>query len=132
MQSKGLCFFHAFTGCDVVSAFHGKGKKSDWHTWNVCLDATGVFIKLSQYPTVLNDKDERILETFVTTLCDRSSDSTRVNAARLELVARKQRQYEAIPPTQAVLMQHTKRAIYQASWYMGPGNSMPNGSLKSC
>ena len=28
-KSKGLLFFHAFTGCDV-SAFHGKGKKSAW------------------------------------------------------------------------------------------------------
>jgi len=26
-KSKGL-FFHAFTGCDVVSAFRGKGKRS--------------------------------------------------------------------------------------------------------
>ena len=65
MQSKGLCFFHAFTGCDVVSAFHGKGKKSDWHTWNVCLDATGVFIKLSQYPTVLNEKMKGFLKRLL-------------------------------------------------------------------
>ena len=26
----GLLFFHAFTGCDTVSAFRGKGKKSAW------------------------------------------------------------------------------------------------------
>ena len=26
-KSKGMIFFHAFTGCDVVSAFHGKGKQ---------------------------------------------------------------------------------------------------------
>ena len=25
-KSKGMLFFHAFTGCDVVSAFRGKGK----------------------------------------------------------------------------------------------------------
>ena len=27
-RSKALPFFHAFTGCDTVSAFVGKGKKS--------------------------------------------------------------------------------------------------------
>eukprot|EP00058_Branchiostoma_floridae_P021206 XP_002606696.1 hypothetical protein BRAFLDRAFT_72537 [Branchiostoma floridae] len=33
-KSKGILFFHAFTGCDVVSGFRGKGKKSAWQTWN--------------------------------------------------------------------------------------------------
>ena len=28
VKSKGLPFFHAFTGCDVVSAFRGKGKRA--------------------------------------------------------------------------------------------------------
>ena len=27
-KSKGMLFFHAFTGCDMVSAFCGKGKNS--------------------------------------------------------------------------------------------------------
>ena len=30
-RASGLPFFHAFTGCDVVSAFRGKDKKSAWH-----------------------------------------------------------------------------------------------------
>ena len=38
----------------------------------------------------------------------------RVNDARLDLFARKQRSYKAIPPTQSALLQHTKRAAYQA------------------
>ena len=71
--------------------------------------------KLSQFPTMINDEDQRILETFVTTMYDRSSASTGVNAARLDLFARKQRPYEAIPPILAALVYHTKRAIYQAS-----------------
>lgn len=33
-KSKGIFFFHAFTGCDVVSGFCGKGKKSAWQTWD--------------------------------------------------------------------------------------------------
>ncbi|KAJ8377440.1 hypothetical protein AAFF_G00259980 [Aldrovandia affinis] len=49
-KSKGMLFFHAFTGCDVISAFRGKGKKSAWQTCDVCDEASGVFSKLSQYP----------------------------------------------------------------------------------
>uniref|UniRef100_H3A078 Uncharacterized protein n=1 Tax=Latimeria chalumnae TaxID=7897 RepID=H3A078_LATCH len=30
VKASGIPFFHAFSGCDVVSAFHGKGKKSAW------------------------------------------------------------------------------------------------------
>ena len=30
-----LPMFHAFTGCDTVSAFCGRGKKTAWTTWNV-------------------------------------------------------------------------------------------------
>jgi hypothetical protein len=34
-RCRALPFFHTFTGCDTVSAFVGKGKKSAWKTWNV-------------------------------------------------------------------------------------------------
>ena len=29
-KMRGLLFFHAFPGCDITSAFNGKGKKSVW------------------------------------------------------------------------------------------------------
>ena len=45
---------------------------------------------------------------------DRSSTATGVDAARLDMFARKQRAYEAIPPTRAALFEHTKRAAYEA------------------
>ena len=35
------------------------------------------------------------------------------------MFARKQRPYEAIPPTRAALLQHTKRAAYQAGCIWG-------------
>ena len=47
---SGILFFHAFTGCDVVSGFRGKGKKSAWLTWDVCDDVTETFKKLSHCP----------------------------------------------------------------------------------
>ena len=45
---------------------------------------------------------------------DRSSTLSRVNEARLDLFARKQRPYDAIPPTQGALLQCAKRACYAA------------------
>ena len=35
IRAVGLPFFHAFSRCDTVSAFRGKGKTSAWQTWEV-------------------------------------------------------------------------------------------------
>jgi len=50
---------------------------------------------------------------------DRSSDVTTVNEERLDLFARKQRPYDSIPLTQAVLKEHAKRASYEARHVWG-------------
>ena len=114
VKIPGMLFFHAFSGCDIVSAFKGKGKKSAWQTWEMFPEATEVFRKLSKYPPTVEDDDLAVLEKFVITMYDRSSTATSVDEARLDLFARKQRPYESIPPTQAALLQHVNRAAYQA------------------
>ena len=108
-----MLFFHAFTGCDAVSAFRGKGEKSAWQTWNVCDEASSVFSKFSHYPPVLDDEDLKTLEKFMVMMYDRSSTVEGVDDARLDMFARKQRPYEAIPPTRSALKQHVMRASYQ-------------------
>jgi len=117
--SIGILYFHAFTGCDVVSAFRGKGKKTAWQTWDVCPEASGVFRKLGQYPPTVEDEDRGILEKFIITMYDRSSTAGGIDEARLDMFARKQRSYEAIPPTRAALIEHAKRAAYQAGCIWG-------------
>ena len=75
-KTSGILFFHAFTGCDVVSSFRGKGKKSAWQTWNVCNDdVSKIFKKLSKYPPTVEDEDIEIVEKFIVTLYDRSSNA---------------------------------------------------------
>ena len=32
-QSRALPVFHSFSGCDTISSFNGKGKKSVWQAW---------------------------------------------------------------------------------------------------
>ena len=39
-----LPMFHEFTGCDTVSSFSGKGKKTAWETWNVFPVITNAFL----------------------------------------------------------------------------------------
>ena len=113
-KTSGILFFHSLTVCDVVSAFRGKGKKSAWQTWDVCGEASDIFAKLSKYPQTVEDCEMKILEKFVITMYDRSSTAAGVDAARLDMFARKQRAYEAIPPTRAALLEHVKRAAYDA------------------
>ena len=52
-KGRGITLFHAFTGCDVVSAFRGKGKKFAWQTQDVGAEASDVFARLSQYSQVV-------------------------------------------------------------------------------
>ena len=118
-KSDGLLFFHAFTGCDVVAAFRGKGKKTAWQTWDVCPDVTDVFSKLSKYPPVTSEHDQTVLEMFVIMIYDRSSPTASIDDARLNFSARKQRSYESIPPTRGALIEHTKHAVYQAECIWG-------------
>lgn len=122
---SGILFFHAFTGCDVVSGFRGKGKKSAWLTWNVCNDVSKTFMKLSHCPREVSDDDLYKLEQFTVLMYDRSSAASSVDEARLDLFARKQRSYDAIPPTRAALMEHAKRAAYQSGIIWGQA-TIPN------
>ena len=85
-KSRGILFVHAFTGCDVVSSFRGKGKKSAWQTWNVCDEASDVFSKLNQYPPAVDDEDLETLENFVVMMYDRSSTAEGVDDARLDML----------------------------------------------
>lgn len=52
--------------------------------------------------------------TFVVLLYDRTSSLEHVNEARKELFTKKSRTIDRLPPTQAALIQHIKRAAYQA------------------
>ena len=121
---KSICllFIHAFTGCDVVSAYHGKGEKTAWHTWNAWPEASTVFRKLSQYPPVLGKDDQSILEKFVVIMYDIS-------------IATKNRSYDSSPSppptTQAALILHSKRAAFQAVCIWGQETTIFQMETKS-
>lgn len=45
-----LPMFHAFTGCDTVSFFGGRGKKTVWDTWKAYKYVTPAFCALVARP----------------------------------------------------------------------------------
>ena len=118
-RAKAFTFFHAFTGCDTVSAFRGNGKKSALQAWNIFEEATEVFRKLSTMPESISEDDKLAVEQLVVVLHDRSSTAKHINEDRLDMFARKQKAYEMIPPSQSALQEHIKRAAYQAGHVWG-------------
>lgn len=49
-RCKALPVFHAFTGCDTVSFFGGRGKRTAWDTWKAYDDVTPAFCFLAATP----------------------------------------------------------------------------------
>jgi hypothetical protein len=121
-RSLALPFFHAFTGCDTVSSFNGRGKKTCWDTWKASDetpdDMTPAFIALTNTPNSVDDWINA-LERFVVILYDRTSGLDNVNEARKILFTQRGREICNIPPTKAALQQHVKRAVYQAAYCWG-------------
>lgn len=118
-KALALQFFHAFTGCDTTSAFAGKGKKTAWDVWTVCPNITPVFACLSRWPTEVTDDMLQDIERYVVLLYCRTSVSTEVNDARKELFSKGNRTLENIPPTKGALIQHIRRATFQAACIWG-------------
>ena len=76
------------------------------------------FLALSSGVPSLSEEDFCQLERFVILLYDRTSPLTNIDETILDL-SRKGRSMEAIPPTRAALLQHTKRAVYQGGHCWG-------------
>ena len=72
-KAKALPGFHCFTGCDTVSAFHGKGNKSAWETWNVYGEDTAAFLALSSATVTITSNVMNVLERYVILIYDRKS-----------------------------------------------------------
>jgi len=110
-------FFHAFTGCDTVSTFYGIGKKTAWKVWMTYRNIDKVFGSFMAYDEI-NDDMFKTLQRFVVLMYDRTCPASTVNECRRLLFTKKSRTIENIPPTADALMQHTKRAIFQAHVWM--------------
>lgn len=80
---------------------------------------TPVFNVLASKPNVVSDEHMEEIERYVVLLYSRTSSASSVNEARKVLFAQSSRTIKNIPPTQAALRQHVKRAAYQAGYVWG-------------
>ena len=116
---EALPFFHSITGCDTVSAFAGRGKKTAFEAWRAYPDITTVFRTLSKTPTSVTEQQIKSLQRFVVLMYSRTSSLSSVNEARQALFAQGTRTIQNIPPTEAALIEHIKRAVYQGGHVWG-------------
>ena len=109
--------FHALTGCDTVSFFNGRGKRTAWDVWGVFPKLTPVLRVLKKAsPKEITDDCMAVLERFVVLLYDRTSSLVKVNEVRQELFSKRSGNLDSIPPTRASLEQHVKRAVFQEGY----------------
>ena len=66
-----LLMFNTFTGCDTVSCFGGRGKRTAWDTWMNFPDVTESFSALATTPETI-DSWMQAGERFVVLLYDRT------------------------------------------------------------
>ncbi|KAG1707491.1 Degenerin del-1 [Nymphon striatum] len=116
-MSTSLPIFHSFTGCDTVSSFYGRGKKTAWQAWKAYKEVTEAFVYIASNPFEMLDVTSRHfeqLERYCIILYDKTSSLTSMNDTRKELFCKRNKTMENLPPTQDALINHTKRALYQA------------------
>ena len=91
-------------------------------------EVTEIFRVLSSPQDTVSEEQCRVLERFVVVMC--TCPHQTVNEARQVLFAQGNKTIENIPPTQAALTQHIKRAAHQAGHVWGqalePMQELPN------
>ena len=115
-KSSALPMFHAITGCDTVSFFGGRGKKTAWEVWKVFPELTPVLRALAASTEDISEEHMAVIERFAILLYDRTSSLRNINEARQELFSKKSRSLDNIPPTRAALVNHAKRAVFQGGF----------------
>ena len=105
MQS--LIGMHAYTGCDTVSAFAGKGKAKALKLLTTSRENQDTFTKVGQewdIPPELTDK----LEAFTCLLYATKASFTKINDLRYHLFCAKKGEIEShqLPPCKDCLVNH--------------------------
>ena len=116
---NALIGMHAYTGCDTVSAFAGRGKlaalklikSQHWQD---------VFHKLGQSWKLSTDLFRK-LQAFTCKLYAPSTTTEDINTARYQLFCARHGELESsqLPPCEDCLLMHAMRANYQAAIWTG-------------
>ena len=82
---------HAFTGCDTVSTFCGRGKNTAWVTWKVYSEVTEAFEELQLMQIEFSEITMQTLEWSAVLLYDHTSYIMSVTGSRKYLFILKSR-----------------------------------------
>jgi len=112
---RALIGMHAYTGCDTVSAFAGKGKARALKLLMSNSDHQEMFIELGQEWNLSQELLEK-LEAFTCLLYAPKASTSQVNNLRYHLFCAKKGEIEShqLPPCKDCLTKHAQRANYQA------------------
>ena len=131
---KGLIGLHAYTGCDTVSAFAGKGKVNSAKILKSDKCIQDASAQLGQNWTLSEDLFDE-MEKFTCALYTPGASTGNINDARYNLFCAKNGEIEShqLPPCQDCLRKHAVRANYQAgiwrrSLERNPSIPSPNGN----
>ena len=121
---EALIGLHTFSGCDSVSSFYGKGKKTIYNAFKLNVESQSAFTKLGKDFIVSSNLHKQI-EQFVCKLY--KADTKDVNEARYAVYCSPSRvSQQNLPPTKDELKQHVSRAAYQAAIWRRSLENMPN------
>ena len=112
---RALVGVHAYTGCDTVSAFAGKGKAKALKLLSKNKEIQDTFLKLGQEWDLSPDLMNK-LEAYTSLLYAPKTSSTKINDLRYHLFCAKKGEIEShqLPPCRDCLEKHALRANYQA------------------
>ena len=105
--------FNAVNWCDTVSNSLGHRKKSAWLAWRSCPSVIYAFLDLSLQPVDVRSETLEGIEMFLVVVYSRTCSASGVWK---ELLAHGSRTMEPNKPTKAALLQHVRRAAYQAGY----------------
>ena len=129
---QALPFLHTLSGSDTTSAFRGKAKKTAVSVLKGFPDAIRVFGDLFHHPFQRIDENSdafNVIQRFVILMYSRTSEFEKVNDARLDMFFKNTQDVQTIPPTSNALLQHTRRAIFQAGVWsrcLEPQQNLPS------
>ena len=136
VKAVPLMLFHSLTGCDTVSRFLGRGKRSAWLAWIACSAVTDSFLTLASQLQEIESAALSQIAWFIIVMYSRTCPATSVDNARKQLFGQGSRTIKNIPPIEAALLQHVKRAVFQAghvwSQALVPAPHLPSPKLWGC
>ena len=109
-----LVGYHCFTGCDSISAFSGRGKIKPL----ILMGKHKTYVETFSTLGKLDSTDECInaIEKFVCHMYGKADDDASINSLRYNMCCQRNGKIaiDMLPPCFNVLIQHVRRANYQA------------------